>query len=209
MALGSAFAQEPNAAALPAAGAAATAAPAEPSANPGPGPVPVPRAVPGALPGNVPNAPAGASASVSPAANPGAAQPPMDATALGKALLNAGPDARVNLDGLSRDHAAILGTDDPDEQAVLDQERALQAQRDQLKVLERVLNAPPPNMDPNPPAMIPLHPGAPMNMPRLAPTPSGSELDHGNSATRRSIDEMQRRVNALRRDADTLKQGGR
>jgi hypothetical protein len=113
------------------------------------------------------------------------------------------------LNGLSPDHAAIFGTDDPDEQSLLDQERALQSQRDQLKVLERMLNAPPPTMDPHPPAMIPLHPGAPTNMQPLAPTPSESELDRGNSASRRSIDEMQRRVNTLRRDADTLKQGGR
>lgn len=140
------------------------------------------------------------------AARPGQVQPASDPTAIGNAVLNAGPDPRVQLDGLSRDHAAIFGTDDENEQALLDQERALQAQRDQLKVLERVLNAKPSAADPNPPAMIPLNAGAPMNMPRLAPTPSGSELDKGNSASRRSVDEMQRRVNALRRDADTLRQ---
>lgn len=193
MAFSLAFAEERNAA-PPTAGGVVPAPPGAGSA---------------ANPGSVPGVPAGASPRLAPTATPGPAQLPTDATGLGKALLNAGPDARVNLDGLSRDHAAIFGTDDPDEQSLLDQERALQSQRDQLKVLERVLNAPPPNADPHPPAMIPLHPGAPMNMAPLAPTPSGSGLDRGNSASRRSIDEMQRRVNTLRRDADTLKQGGR
>lgn len=142
-------------------------------------------------------------------ARPPQVQPASDPAAIGHAVLNAGPDPRVQLDGLSRDHAAIFGTDNEDEQALLDQERALQAQRDQLKVLERVLNAGPPAADPNPPAMIPLNPGAPMNMPRLSPTPSGSELDRTGSASRRSVDDMQRRVNALRRDADALRQSGR
>lgn len=159
--------------------------------------------------GDVPPQPAPASTHTANAAPHGAAQPPTDHTALGKALLNAGPDPRVQLDGQSRDHAAIFGTDDKDEQALLNQERAIQAQLDQLKVLERVLNAKPSALDPHPPAMIPLHPGAPMSMPRLAPAPSGSELDQGNSASRRSVDEMQRRVNGLRRDADTLRQGAR
>ncbi|WP_313623777.1 hypothetical protein [Achromobacter sp.] len=151
----------------------------------------------------------GGKASTPSAARPPQVQPASDPAAIGRAVLNAGPDPRVQLDGLSRDHAAIFGTDNEDEQALLDQERALQAQRDQLKVLERVLNAGPPAADPNPPAMIPLNPGAPMNMPRLAPTPSGSELDRAGSASRRSVDDMQRRVNALRRDADTLRQSGR
>lgn len=132
-----------------------------------------------------------------------------DPAALGKALLNAGPDPRVKLDGLSRDHAAIFGTDDENEQALLDQERALQAQREQLRVLERVLNGTPAVVDPNPPAMIPLTSGASMTMPRLAPTPSGSQLDRGSNETRRSVDEMQRRVNGLRREADALRQSGR
>lgn len=150
-----------------------------------------------------------ASAEGAPAQPAGAWASPADPTALGKQLLNAGPDPRVRLDGKSRDHAAIFGTDDEDEQALLDQERALQAQRDQLKVLERVLNAPPQGADPHPPAMIPLTSGRPVNMPQLLPTPSGSQLDQGRSETRRSVDEMQRRVNGLRRDADTLRQGGR
>lgn len=140
-----------------------------------------------------------------------AASPPTasDPATIGRALLNAGPDPRVNLEGRSRDHAAIFGTDDPDEQALLDQERALQAQRDQLRILERALNATPQGAGPPAPATIPLNSGAPMNMPRLAPTPSGSQLDRAGSDSRRSVDEMQRRVNALRRDADTLRQVGR
>ena len=193
MALSSAFAQERSATAPTAAGVVPATPPAGSAADPG----------------WVTGVPAGVSSRTAPSATSSAAQPPTDATGLGKALLNAGPDPRVNLNGLSPDHAAIFGTDDPDEQSLLDQERALQSQRDQLKVLERMLNAPPPTMDPHPPAMIPLHPGAPTNMQPLAPTPSESELDRGNSASRRSIDEMQRRVNTLRRDADTLKQGGR
>ncbi|MFD4836212.1 hypothetical protein ACFWP0_01795 [Achromobacter sp. NPDC058515] len=150
--------------------------------------------------------------SASPA--PGATPPPetapaTDPTAIGKSVLNAGPDPRVRLDGLSMDHAAIFGTDDENEQALLDQERALQAQRDQLHMLQRLLSGTPAAADPHPPAMIPLNPGAPMNMPRLAPAPSGSQLDRSNGDTRRSVDEMQRRVNGLRRDADTLRQSGR
>lgn len=143
------------------------------------------------------------------AAAPGPTPLPTDATTLGKQLLNAGPDPRVQLDGRSRDHAAIFGTEDEDEQGLLDQERALQAQRDQLKVLERVLNAPPPNADPHPPAMIPLSAGGQMTMPPLMPTPSGSHLDRTSSQTQRSVDDMQRRVDALRRGADTLGQSGR
>lgn len=150
-----------------------------------------------------------ASATEGAPAAPGTTASPMDATTLGKQLLNAGPDPRVQLDGRSKDHAAIFGTDDEDEQGLLDQERALQAQQDQLKVLERVLNAPPPNSDPHPPAMIPLTSGGQMTMPRLAPTPSGSQLDRAGSQTQRSVDDMQRRVDELRRGADTLRQGGR
>ena len=138
-----------------------------------------------------------------------AAETPKDHTALGKALLNAGPDPRVRLDGQSRDHAAIFGSDDPDEQALMEQERTLDSQRTQLQMLERLLNQKPATADPHPPAMIPLNPGAPMTMPKLAPTPSGSQLDRGGSDTRRSVDEMQRRVNGLRREADTLGQGAR
>lgn len=144
-----------------------------------------------------------------PPAARGSTPPPTDATTLGKQLLNAGPDPRVQLDGRSKDHAAIFGTEDEDEQSLLDQERALQAQRDQLKVLERVLNAPPPHADPHPPAMIPLTPGGQMTMPPLMPTPSGSQLNRTSSQTQRSVDDMQRRVDELRRGADTLRQGGR
>ena len=142
-----------------------------------------------------------------PTPSPKPSPSPTDATTLGQQLLNAGPDARVELDGRSRDHAAIFGTDDPDERALLDQERALQAQRDQLKVLERVLNAPPPGADSHPPAMIPLTSGRPMNVPQLLPAPSGSQLDQQRSETRRSVDDMQRRVDGLRREADALRQG--
>ena len=52
-----------------------------------------------------------------------------DPATVGRNVLNAGPDPRVQLDGLSRDHAAIFGTQDEDEQAVLDQERAVQTSR--------------------------------------------------------------------------------
>lgn len=136
----------------------------------------------------------------------GVVTPTPDPAALGRGILNAGPDPRVRLDGLSLDHAAIFGTDDEGEQAVLDNERALQAQRDQLQVLERLLTQKPATADPHPPAMIPLNNGAPMNMAPLAPTPSGSQL---GGAAQRSVDTMQRRVNDLRRDADTMRQGGR
>lgn len=135
---------------------------------------------------------------------------PTDLTSLGKSLLNAGPDPRVKMDGMSRDHAAIFGTEDENEQALMDQERALQVQRDQLHMLERILTGTPATGNPPPPAMIPLNGSrAPMNMPRLAPTPSGSQIDRGSSETQRSVDEMQRRVNGMRRDADTLRQSGR
>lgn len=134
------------------------------------------------------------------------AEPPKDATSFGRNVLNAGPDPRVRLDGLSRDHAAIFGTEDENEQALMDQERALQTQRDQLHMLERLLTGTPANTDPNPPAMIPLNPAAPMSMPRLAPTPSGSKLNQAGSDAQRSVDDMQGRVNALRRGADGLRQ---
>lgn len=152
--------------------------------------------------------PAGAmdAGGAAPAGPAGVVMPTSDPAALGRSLLNAGPDPRVRLDGLSLDHAAIFGTDDEGEQAVLDNERALQAQRDQLQVLERLLTQKPATVDPYPPAMIPLNNGAPMNMAPLAPTPSGSQL---GGAAQRSVDTMQRRVNDLRRDADTMRQGGR
>ncbi len=132
-----------------------------------------------------------------------------DPAALGRALLNAGPDARVRLDGLSRDHAAIFGTEDQNEQALMEQERAIQARREQMRVLEKLLTEKPPAVDPHPPAMIPLNHGAPMAMPGLAPVPSGSQLDRGGMDTRRSLDDMQRRVDGLRREADALSQRGR
>ncbi len=111
-----------------------------------------------------------------PAKPAGSITPATDPAAIGRNVLNAGPDPRVRQDGLSLDHAAIFGTDDEGEQAVLDNERALQAQRDQLQVLERLLTQKPAAVDPYPPAMIPLNNGAPMNMAPLAPTPSGSQL---------------------------------
>lgn len=135
--------------------------------------------------------------------------PATDATSLGRALLNAGPDARVELDGSSRDHAAIFGTDDENEQALMDQERALQTQQHQLRILEKMLTERPAAADPYPPAMIPLNAGAPMTMPKLAPTPSGSQLDRSGSDTRRSVDDMQQRINGLRRAADDLSNRGR
>lgn len=153
-----------------------------------------------------PPAVAEGSAAATPAKPAGSIAPATDPAALGRNILNAGPDPRVRLDGLSLDHAAIFGTDDEGEQAVLDNERALQVQRDQLQVLERLLTQKPAAADPYPPAMIPLNSGAPMNMAPLAPTPSGSQL---GGAPQRSVDQMQRRVNDLRRDADTMRQGGR
>lgn len=138
---------------------------------------------------------------------PGAVAPGNDPAAIGRNVLNAGPEPRVRLDGLSRDHAAIFGTQDENEQAVLDNERALQAQQEQLHVLERLLTQKPAAADPYPPAMIPLNAGRPMNMAPLAPTPSGSQLDGGEA--QRGVDQMQRRVNALRRGGEALRQGPR
>lgn len=200
MAAGAAFAQERG---VPMPSAASAAPGARKATIPGTFPAPM---LPAGSATGVSGA--GATEGSSPAAA-GSMSPPMDATTLGKQLLNAGPDPRVQLDGRSQDHAAIFGTEDEDEQGLLDQERALQAQRDQLKVLERVLNAPPPNADPHPPAMIPLTPGGQMTMPPLMPTPSGSQLDRTSSQTQRSVDDMQRRVDELRRGADTLRQGWR
>lgn len=202
MAAGAAFAQESAAPVPPTAGSADAAPGVIETAIPGMFPAAMP---PGTTTGVRPAASTGGQ----PAAAPNSTPPPMDATTLGEQLLNAGPAPRVQLDGRSRDHAAIFGTDDEDEQGLLDQERALQAQRDQLKVLERVLNAPPPNADPNPPAMIPLTSGGQMTMPPLMPTPSGSHLNRGSHQTQRSVDDMQRRVDEMRRGADTLGQGGR
>ncbi|WP_419341884.1 hypothetical protein ACM1PE_29360 [Achromobacter sp. PD1] len=134
--------------------------------------------------------------------------PSQDPAVLGRALLDAGPDARVRLDGQSLDHATMFGTEDANEQALLDQERAIAQRREQMRVLEKLLSEKP-AADPHPPAMIPLKPGVDMTMPSLAPAPSGSQLNRGTLDTRRSLDDMQRRVDALRREADTLSQRGR
>lgn len=199
MAAGAAFAQERGAPMPSAAGAAPGASEA---AIAGTFPAPM-------LPSSTAGVRGASATEGAPPAARGSTPPPTDATTLGKQLLNAGPDPRVQLDGRSKDHAAIFGTEDEDEQGLLDQERALQAQRGQLKVLERVLNAPPPNADPHPPAMIPLTPGGQMTMPPLMPTPSGSQLNRTSTQTQRSVDDMQRRVDELRRGADALRQSGR
>lgn len=138
---------------------------------------------------------------------PGVVAPGTDPAAIGRNVLNAGPDPRVRLDGLSLDHAAIFGTRDEDEQALLDNERALQVQQEQLRVLERLLTQKPATADPFPPAMIPLTTGTPKNMAPLAPAPSGSQL--GGGEAQRSVDQMQRRVNEMRRGGEALRQGPR
>lgn len=129
-----------------------------------------------------------------------AASPADDARA-GKNVLNAGPEPRVKLAPGSRDHAALFGTADEDEQALASQEQALRGQRDQRLLLERLLNQKPADAATAPPAMIPLNTGSTMRP--LAPTPGGSQLGGGQ------IDAMQRRVDSLRREADTLRQGGK
>jgi hypothetical protein len=126
---------------------------------------------------------------------------PVDDARAGKNVLNAGPEPRVKLPPGSRDHAAIFGADDEGEQALVTQEQALQGQRDQLLLLERLLNQKPVDAATAPPAMMPLNSGSTMRP--LAPTPSGSQLDRGK------IDEMQRRVDSMRREADTLRQSGK
>ncbi|EJO28630.1 hypothetical protein QWC_25753 [Achromobacter marplatensis] len=136
--------------------------------------------------------------------DPGAdvtAASPVDDPRAGKNVLNAGPEPRVKLPAGSPDHAAIFGTDNEDEQALASQEQALQAQRNQLMLLERLLNQKPVDAATAPPAMMPLNTGSTMKP--LAPTPAGSQLDRGK------IDEMQRRVDGLRREADTLRQSGK
>lgn len=138
---------------------------------------------------------------------PGTIVPAADPAAIGRNVLNAGPDPRIQLDGLSRDHAAIFSTQDEDEQAVLDQERALQTQQDQMRMLERLLTQKPAAANPPAAATIPLSTGATMNMAPLAPAPSGSQLGRGDA--QRSVDQMQKRVDELRRGADTLRQGAR
>lgn len=126
--------------------------------------------------------------------------PPSDDVRAGKNVLNAGPDPRVKLPPGSRDHAAIFGSDDEDEQALASQEQTLQIQRDQLLLLERLFTQKPASAA-APPAMMPLNTGSTMRP--LQPTPAGSQLDRGK------IDEMQRRVDGLRREADTLRQSGK
>lgn len=126
---------------------------------------------------------------------------PLDAPQAGKNVLNTGPEPRVKLPPGSREHAAIFGSDDPDEQALASQEQALQEQRNQLLLLERLFKQTPAGAAPAPPAMIPLNTGSTMSP--LTPTPSGSQLGRGK------VDEMQRRVDTLRREADTLRQSGK
>ncbi|SSW62227.1 hypothetical protein [Achromobacter agilis] len=142
------------------------------------------------------------------AGTPQANGAPFDAEApVGRNALTAGPEPRVRVQG-SPDHAAIFGTEDEDELALAGQERALDTQRSQLKLLERILDSRPAYVDPHPPATIPLNGGvAPMRP--LAPAPAGSRLDDAGNGTRRSMDEMQHRVDGLRREADELRQRGR
>ncbi|MCS3508032.1 hypothetical protein ACNPPY_20350 [Achromobacter sp. AGC78] len=130
----------------------------------------------------------------------GPAAPPDDARA-GKNVLNAGPEPRVKLPPGSRDHAAIFGSDDEDEQALASQEQTLENQRNQLLLLERLFTQKPASAAGAAPAMMPLNTGSTMRP--LQPTPAGSQLDRGK------IDEMQRRVDSLRREADTLRQSGK
>ncbi|MNJ69733.1 hypothetical protein D3C77_661190 [compost metagenome] len=101
----------------------------------------------------------------------------------------------------SRDHAAIFGSDDEDEQALASQEQTLENQRNQLLLLERLFTQKPAGTAATPPAMMPLNTGSTMRP--LQPAPAGSQLDRGK------IDEMQRRVDSLRREADTLRQSGK
>ncbi|AUA55698.1 hypothetical protein CVS48_06435 [Achromobacter spanius] len=143
---------------------------------------------------------AAAAQAVNPSAGTAPAPPPDDARA-GKNVLNAGPDPRVKLPPGSRDHAAIFGSDDEDEQALASQDQTLQNQRDQLLLLERLFTQQPASAAAVPPAMMPLNTGSTMRP--LRPTPGGSQLDRGK------IDEMQRRVDGLRREADTLRQSGK
>lgn len=145
------------------------------------------------------NPPTGAAQAVNPEAGASAASP-VDATRFGKDILNAGPDPRVKFPPGSRDHAAIFGSEDEDEQALASQEQALQEQRNQLMLLERLFTQKPASSTPAPPAMMPLNSGSTMRP--LAPIPGGSQLDRGK------MDEMQRRVDTLRREADTLRQSG-
>ena len=127
--------------------------------------------------------------------------PSHDDARAGKNVLNAGPEPRVKLPAGSRDHAAIFGSDDEDEQALASQEQTLENQRNQLLLLERLFTQKPAGTAATPPAMMPLNTGSTMRP--LQPTPGGSQLDRGK------IDEMQRRVDGLRREADTLRQSGK
>lgn len=132
--------------------------------------------------------------------------PAADSTPIGRNVPNTGPDLRVRWRGLSRDHAAIFGAQNEDEQALLDSERALRIRQEPSPILEHLLTQKPVAANPYLPAMIPLNAGSSMSMAPLAPTPSGSRLSDGNA--QRSVDQMQRRVNQLRRDADTMRQEG-
>lgn len=127
--------------------------------------------------------------------------PPSDDVRAGKNVLNAGPDPRVKLPPGSRDHAAIFGSDDEDEQALVSQEQTLENQRNQLLLLQRLFTQKPASAAGAAPAMMPLNTGSTIRP--LQPTPAGSQLDRGK------IDEMQRRVDSLRREADTLRQSGK
>lgn len=145
-----------------------------------------------------------AGAAAAQAVNAGQAAPsapsPDDART-GKNVLNAGPEPRVKPPTGSRDHAAIFGSEDEDEQALASQEQTLENQRNQLLMLERLFTQKPAGAGTAPPAMMPLNSGSTMRP--LQPTPSGSQLDRGK------IDEMQRRVDGMRRDAESMRQGGK
>ncbi|WAI84243.1 MULTISPECIES: hypothetical protein [Achromobacter] len=127
--------------------------------------------------------------------------PALDDARAGKNVLNAGPDPRVKPPPGSRDHGAIFGSDDEDEQALASQEQTLENQRNQLLLLEHLFTQKPAGAAAAAPAMMPLNTGSTMRP--LQPTPAGSQLDRGKT------DEMQRRVDSLRREADTLRQSGK
>lgn len=125
--------------------------------------------------------------------------------------LTAGPDPRVRLPSGSRDHAAIFGTGDEDELALVEQERAVQEQRLRLQTLQRVFDQPPASRS-APSGMIPLDSRSadlPLpSMPRLAPTQAGTRGD-GTANARRQVDDMQRKVDGMLRNADALRQPSR
>lgn len=129
----------------------------------------------------------------------------------GRNVLNAGPEPRVLSPVDSRDRAAIFGTTDPDELAVAAQENAVDQQRLQLQVLERLFGQTPESRS-APSGRIPLRPSSadqPLpSMPKLAPTPAGGRID-GTREARSQVDDMQRRVDGMLRNADTLRQPAR